>query len=108
MHHNKLLQKLKTNYYLSPNALSLFENYLSNGQQKVFVNNTLSDATSMKTGVPQGSCLGPLLFLTYINDLSSVINNSSVILFADDTVLYHFSDTFTTSYAEMQSDLNIL
>lgn len=61
----------------------------------------------MTTGVPQGSCLGPLLFLAYINDLSTVINHSAIILFADDTVLFHFADTFTTSRAEMQSDLNV-
>lgn len=108
VHHDNLLEKLKTNYFLSPSALSLFKNYLSNRSQKVFINNTLSDSTPMITGVPQGSCLGPLLFLTYINDLPSVINNSAILLFADDTVLYHFSDTFSLSYAEMQSDLNVM
>ena len=66
--------------------LKHFENYLLNRQQRVVLNDTSSDWRSITAGVPQGSVLGPLLFLVYINDLSDNIS-SQMRLFADDSLL---------------------
>ena len=73
-------------YSAAPLALLL--SYLSNRSQAVVYNNHESDFKAMKCGVPQGSILGPLLFLIYINDLPSVSNLLMPILFADDTNLF--------------------
>ena len=63
-----------------------------------------SDRTSVKAGVPQGSILGPLLFLLYINDIVENIN-SSIKLFADDTSLYIIVDNPTEAATQLNSDL---
>ena len=62
-----------------------FREYLSNRYQHVCINNSKSSTLPVVSGVPQGSLLGPLLFLVYINDLSSSLNHTSSFLFADDT-----------------------
>ncbi len=59
-------------------------------------------------GVPQGSVLGPLLFITYINDLPSCLKNAKSILFADDTTIYCESDNIKTLYKNMNMNLEIL
>ena len=64
----------------------MFQSYLTNRVQFVYVNGYESDKTQIKCGVPQGSCLGLTLFSLYINDLPD-ITNFSIRLFADDTVL---------------------
>lgn len=101
---NAKLVKLR----LSPKALKLIKNYLSNRTQKVKTNGVISNSLPIYTGVPQGSCLGPLLFIIYIDDLSHVLKDCKVIFFADDTVVYHISSSFESSFAAMQRDFDLL
>ena len=68
-------------------ALELFENYLSNRKQYVVVDGVSSNYETVRCGVPQGSVLGPLLFLIYINDIKQTSNILKFSLFADDTAL---------------------
>ena len=68
-------------------ALSWFGSYLSERSQFVALDGSLSKRLEVKQGVPQGSVLGPVLFLLFVNDLSLHLHNSSVDIFADDTTL---------------------
>lgn len=83
--HNILLDKLKY-YGVEGLALTFFTSYLSNRKQCVVMNNVTSDLENVDYGVPQGSVLGPLLFIIYINDFH-IFLNSECTLFADDTTL---------------------
>ena len=67
--------------------LALFDSYLSERFQAVKINNTISDYKLITHGVPQGSVLGPILYLIYVNELPNISNIFSTCVFADDTTL---------------------
>ena len=95
VNHSILLKKLE-HYGIRGVALDWFCSYLSNRKQYVSVNGHISETLQIRCGVPQGSVLGPLLFLIYINDLPSVSKCLTFYLFADDTNIYfEASDLFT-------------
>ena len=82
--HGILLNKLR-DYGFRGHIHAWFECYLSNCSQKVIVHDKSSEWLPLKFGVPQGSILGPLLFIIYVNDLPNVCSNVDIHLFADDT-----------------------
>ena len=73
--------------------MNWFNAYLTNRTQSVIINGIQSDAEPILYGVPQGSVLGPLLFIMYINDLPSVTKYCKVHLYADDTLLFFESSS---------------
>lgn len=69
-------------------SLEWAKDYLTNRKQKTKANNTISSEREISYGVPQGSVLGPLLFIIYINDLEDWLQTDKLQLYADDTVMY--------------------
>ena len=88
------------------NVLNLLQNYLKNLMQKTIINNTESDFANISCGVPQGSVLGPLLFLLYINDFCNTVAYAKTFLYADDTVLVTSAPDIILAHIHLQSDLD--
>ena len=105
--HHILLKKLE--YYGVRGILNKwFASHLSNRKQFVSINGYKSNLADVKCGVPQGSILGPLLFLVYINDLHAAIKYSEVHHFADDTNLLNFKSCVNSIKKEVNYDLKNL
>ena len=99
----------KLNHYgIRGNALEWFRNYLNGRTQYVNYNGKVSLKKVITCGVPQGSVLGPLLFLTYINDVEKCLKKMKCVLFADDTTVYHSGPEINTLKLEVEKDLDVL
>ena len=94
--HSILLKKLRF-YGISGTSLKWFSSCLVNRKQWVDCDGTFSTLTNLNTGVPQGSVLGPLLFIIYMNDIHEVSETFHAILFADDTSLFSSLGSFNVA-----------
>ena len=105
MDHEILLKKLNK-YGLYNDELKFFESYLSNRRQCCSVNGLTSTLNPILCGVPQGSILGPLLFIIYMNDLPACIWDGRVTMYADDTGLSNKGKTIEDIENKLIPDLS--
>ena len=105
--HEILCLKLE-HYGIKNREISWFKSYLSDHTQFCRVNGIDSEIRHIETGVPQGSCRGPLLFLIYINDLPQAVQDSAVSMYADDTSLCYRSSDITQLNEAINNDLSKL
>lgn len=103
INHQLLVSKLKY-YGFSVASFSLLSSYLHNRKQIIFSNNSFSDQAQILSGVPQGSILGPLLFLVYTSDILNSLTYCKIQAFADDTQIYYCFDD--ENYLEAEQNIN--
>jgi len=107
INHEILAKKLE-HYGIRGITLQWFKSYLSGKQQYVHFNNCSSSNKFISCGVPQGSILGPLLFVLYVNDLECCSNILNFILFADDTNLFYSHENLDVLISLINRELNLL
>jgi retron-type reverse transcriptase len=105
INHRILIQKLE-HYGIRGVAQLWFQNYLTNRKQIVKYNQVRSKEMLIQTGVPQGSILGPILFLLYMNDIENCSKQLSFVLFADDTNIFYSNKCIKTINEIMQTEIN--
>ena len=105
VNHDIILHKLKNIFGIDGSLLKFLKNYLCWREQCVLVDGVKSSFTPVHSGVPQGSIIGPILFVLFINDLAQGIDhNSNIALYADDTKLWR---TIKSDYdiEQLQKDI---
>ena len=105
--HALLLQKLR-HYGIENLELKWFEDYLTNRMQVVDYQNVMSDFQSITSGVPQGSILGPLLFILLVNDLPSTVAHCTLLMYADDTVLFYSAKGVNVIEEKLNENLGLI
>ncbi len=105
--HSILCDKL-AKYGLVNSAVKWISSYLSGRMQCTAFASATSSVKSINCGVPQGSTLGPLLFIIYLNDLPQVLINSCISLYADDTAIYYQSNNANETEVMLQEDLVLI
>lgn len=105
--HDLLLDKLHS-IGINGKAHSMLKSYLTNRSQVVKMGNFQSEPRQITCGVPQGSILGPLLFIVYINNIFELDLKGEIMLYADDTCLFYFGHSIDVVIEEAQKDLNLL
>ena len=103
--HDILLTKIQY-YGVVESSLSWFSSYLTDRSQAVYCNGNMSGKQPVSIGIPQGSSLGPILFLLYINDFPKCLIETKCHLFADDTTIYARGNTKDAAKQGLQNDLN--
>ena len=107
VNHSILLNEMHA-YGIRGNILDWFKSYLNKREQFTSINNTHSDKKNISCRIPQGSVLGPLLFLIYINDLPNVSKKTYSIIFADDTSVFLEGNNLNSSSTIINEELNKL
>ena len=102
--HDLLLRKLN-HYGFRGKCYNILKSYLTNRVQYTSCEGESSDKSRISVGVPQGSVLGPFLFLIFINDLSAILKFSKLILFADDTTMYSYHRNIDILFENLNEDL---
>ena len=103
--HSVLLNKLRK-YGITNTEHSWFKSYLTNRSQATFYQNKLSSFTNIHTGIPQGSILGPLIFLIFINDIQNIPHRYKINFYADDILLYSCDEDINIASSILQEDVN--
>ena len=107
VNHELLIQKLYS-LGIKENEILWFKSYLTQRTQCVSVNNSMSTPNVISSGVPQGSILGPLLFLLFINDMPNDLKHSTVDIYADDTLIYVYHKDVNVIEKKLNEDLHNL
>ena len=100
-----MIKKLEK-YGVKDNQLKWFRSYITNRKQRIQCNSKLSGYQNLTIGIPQGSALGPTLFLIFINDISEYIKNGTCNIFADDVVIYVNAKNTDEVNRRLQDNLN--